>query len=198
MLKAILPKSRCWCVDGESKFVLLRMGIRNSNNNTYWRIELPNQTDEEKRAVEEFIRVLEKILQYEKTPCPFKREHTVELPENVTPVKLRPWKPKSRPSSYSGDNVPSRNNVEGRVAARRTSYFSDRKGILSSPQETPTEEELGCSSSGSSVNGVTNDRPKELPDGPSDKSSAVSTIEDPQKPSPDPAINLPDIFFNDT
>ena len=151
MLKPLLPKTQCWCVDGESKFVLLRMGISNSNSNTYWRIELPNKTPDEKGVVEDFIRVLREILQYEKTPCPFKREHTVELPENLTPVKLRPWKPKPRPVSYSGDGLPSPENFERRAAARRASYFRDRKVVLSSPEETPTEEELGGSSSGSSV-----------------------------------------------
>ena len=197
MLKPILPKTQCWCVDGESKFVLLRMSI--SNNNTYWRIELPNQTDEEKGAVQEFIRVLEKILQYEKTSCPFKREHTVELPENTTPVKLRPWKPKSRHSSFDEAAIPSSANFGRQAAARRGSYFSDRNGRLNSPKETPIEEELGSNSSGSSsVNSLLIDQPTEFLSGRSDSSSTKRIVATPQEFVTNPSVNFPDPFTTPT
>ncbi len=90
-LRPILAKSQCWCVDGESKFVLRIV------QNTYYRIELPNLYLEEKEKVQEFKRVLAKVLQYETTPCPFKRGFTVDLPEPLkTPIRKRPWKPKQR------------------------------------------------------------------------------------------------------
>jgi len=92
-LKPILPKSQCWVVDDESgKFVLQ---IRPPQ---YWRIEVPNTSDIEKVQIEELKDVLGKVLQFEKTPCPFQRNFTVELPASpATPIKKRPWKPLARP-----------------------------------------------------------------------------------------------------
>lgn len=90
-LHPILAKSQCWCVDGESKFVLR---IR---PNAYYRVELPARTLEDLDQVENLKTVLAKVLQYEVTPCPFKRGFTVELPEApVTPIQKRPWRPKPR------------------------------------------------------------------------------------------------------
>ncbi|KAI9787713.1 MAG: hypothetical protein M1839_000244 [Geoglossum umbratile] len=88
-LHAILPKSRCWCVDGRNKFVLR---IR---SNSYWRIELSGAGEDK---TEELKRVFAQILQYETTLCPFKRDFTVELPEPPkTPPRKRPWKAPERP-----------------------------------------------------------------------------------------------------
>ena len=68
----------------------------------YWRIEVPNTSKLEKMHVEEFKNVLEKVLLFEKTPCPFERSCTVELPElPQTPVKKRPWKPVQRPEVHT-------------------------------------------------------------------------------------------------
>ena len=95
-LHAILPKSQCWCVDGECKFVLR---IR---RNSYYRIELPYASAEEKTKAEELKKVLCKILQYELTPCPFQRGFTIDLPESSsTPIKKRPWQPRQRSSTLS-------------------------------------------------------------------------------------------------
>jgi len=91
-LRPILPKSQAWCVDGNSKFVLQ---IRPPQ---YWRIEVPNKTADEGVMVEELKKVLEQVLRYEKTACPFQRDFVVELPEKpATPVKKRPWRPIERP-----------------------------------------------------------------------------------------------------
>lgn len=87
--KPILAKSQCWCVDGESKFVL------QAGPHTYYRIELPNTNADDRAKVDEFKTTLSKVLQYETTPCPFKRGFTVDLPEKPkTPVRKRPWKPR--------------------------------------------------------------------------------------------------------
>lgn len=95
-LHPILAKSQCWCVDGESKFVLR---IR---PNSYYRIELPCRTSEDRTKVDELKVVLAKVLQYEVTACPFKRGFTVDLPEPpITPTQKRPWKPKPRPETTS-------------------------------------------------------------------------------------------------
>ncbi|KAL8735544.1 MAG: hypothetical protein Q9166_000712 [cf. Caloplaca sp. 2 TL-2023] len=91
-LKPILAKSQCWCVDGESKFVLP------VGPHTFHRIELPNITAQDRAKVEEFKIMLAKVLQFETTPCPFKRGFTVDLPEKPkAPARKKPWKPRERP-----------------------------------------------------------------------------------------------------
>lgn len=93
-------------MDGESKFVLR---IRHDN---YYRIELPNTCPEEKLKVEEFKTVLAKVLQYERTICPFKRGFTVDLPEPPeTPIRKRPWKPQQQPSTV--DHLKENVRMEG-------------------------------------------------------------------------------------
>ena len=70
--------------------------------NSYYRIELPTSTLEENQQVEKLKAVLAKVLQYEVTPCPFKRGFYVELPEPPkTPIIKRPWRPKPRPEGTS-------------------------------------------------------------------------------------------------
>ena len=89
VLAPILRNSQCWCVDGDSKFVLRKGPFR------YYRIELPNATEEDKQKIEELKSAIAKILRFEVTPCPFKRDFKVELPADVsTPKKKRAWKPR--------------------------------------------------------------------------------------------------------
>jgi hypothetical protein len=92
-LRPILPKSQCWAVDDDSsKFVLQ---VRPPQ---YWRIEVPNNTPEDKIRAEQLKDVLGKVLRFEKTPCPFQRNFVVELPEAPqTPIIKKPWKPVGRP-----------------------------------------------------------------------------------------------------
>ncbi|CAK7568383.1 MAG: hypothetical protein SEPTF4163_006371 [Sporothrix epigloea] len=95
-LQPILPKSQCWCIDEESSKFILQ--IRRPQ---YWRIEVPvgdgGENDERAQRLRE---VLDHILQFEKTPCPFKRTFTVDLPEQPsTPVKKKPWTPVKRPDT---------------------------------------------------------------------------------------------------
>lgn len=48
--------------------------------------------------VDELKTVLTRVLQYESTPCPFKRGFTVDLPEpTTTPIQKKPWRPKPTP-----------------------------------------------------------------------------------------------------
>ncbi|KAK3320014.1 inheritance of peroxisomes protein 1-domain-containing protein [Cercophora scortea] len=88
-LQPILPKSQAWCVDeASSKFILQ---IRRPQ---YWRIEVPVISPEDVQRAQLLRDVFDKILQFEKTECPFRRSFTVELPEPpLTPVKKRPWTP---------------------------------------------------------------------------------------------------------
>lgn len=91
-LQPILPKSQCWCLDEKSSRFALQ--IRRPN---YWRIEVPSIDDEDIRRALLLRETLDKIMQFEKTPCPFERSFTVELPERpTTPVKKRPWTPTAR------------------------------------------------------------------------------------------------------
>ncbi|KAI2471171.1 inheritance of peroxisomes protein 1-domain-containing protein, partial [Annulohypoxylon bovei var. microspora] len=86
-LQPILPKSQCWCIDEEnSRFVLQ---IRRPQ---YWRLELPvSDPDDLDRAL--LLRdILDKTLLFEKTACPFQRNFTVELPEELE-VKKKAWTP---------------------------------------------------------------------------------------------------------
>ena len=96
----ILPKSQCWCVDGKTKFALR---IRGDN---YYRIELPSENDTDQRAANDFKIVLAKILQYESTPCPFKRGFYVELPEKSPQTPKKPWTPKHTPTSLGSPFSP--------------------------------------------------------------------------------------------
>lgn len=94
VVHAILKNSQCWCVDGESTFVLRIRPL------TYYRIEIPNQTDEDKGSVAELKTALPNILRYEVTPCPFKRGFTVEIPEEAkVPRRRRAWRPKGKRES---------------------------------------------------------------------------------------------------
>lgn len=75
LLHAILPRTNCWCLDNISKFAMRVL------TDTYYRIELPAETEEELAQVEEFKATLQKVLFYERTACPFARTFDVPLPE---------------------------------------------------------------------------------------------------------------------
>jgi len=149
-LHPILAKSQCWCVDGESTFVLR---IR---PNSYYRIELPCRASEDRTKVDEFKAVLATVLQYEVTACPFKRGFTVDLPEPpVTPIQKRPWKPKPRLETTSERVVEqmgkSSYDCED-LGSRSTASEPDSDGGAQPTQESP----LVASSTASSL-GSTND-----------------------------------------
>ncbi len=101
IVRPILPKSQCWCVDDATKFVLP------VSQNQFYRIELPNKSEADEEKAEELKKVLATILQYETTPCPFQRSFTVQLPEPpTTPVRRRPWRPTVRMKNVE-DATPS-------------------------------------------------------------------------------------------
>ncbi|ORY07282.1 inheritance of peroxisomes protein 1-domain-containing protein [Clohesyomyces aquaticus] len=93
LLHTIFPKSQCWCVDEQSIFVLR---IR---QDSYYRIELPFQSDEDKEKVADFKLVLAQVLQYEKTRSPFTRGFEPEIPglPDVSERPNRSDRPKSPP-----------------------------------------------------------------------------------------------------
>ncbi|PQE28046.1 Inheritance of peroxisomes 1 protein [Rutstroemia sp. NJR-2017a WRK4] len=101
-LKPILPRSQCWFVsdDGSSKFVLQVRKLQE-----YWRIEIRNRTSEEIKQVEEFKEILAQVLLFEKTPCPFERNFSVELADvPQLPITKKPWRPVQ--GSLSGVPLP--------------------------------------------------------------------------------------------
>jgi hypothetical protein len=78
-----------------SKFVLRIRPV------TYYRIELPYETEDEKISVEGLKAALPTVLRYEVTPCPFKRAFTVEIPEDaMAPRRKKAWRPKDRKDSF--------------------------------------------------------------------------------------------------
>ncbi|KAI1275036.1 inheritance of peroxisomes protein 1-domain-containing protein [Xylaria sp. FL0933] len=86
-LQPILPKSQCWCIDEDnSRFVLQ---IRRPQ---YWRIEVPVDQPEDALRAELLRDVLDRILLFEKTHCPFQRSFTVDLPDPPeTPIRKKAW-----------------------------------------------------------------------------------------------------------
>lgn len=114
-------------------------------------------TEEEIRRALVLREVLDKILQLEKTPCPFERSFTVDLPERPkTPVKKRPWTPTAPTRSISmkwppGQPVtpPPEFPTRGRFynpAARRFSDFgadtSKRNLVLGTPPQQFEKQEV--------------------------------------------------------
>jgi hypothetical protein len=105
MLTIFPKKTQCWCVDGETKFVIL------FGENNYYRLDL---LDEGKEAVsEELKRVLPQILLYEKTLCPFRRDFMVDIPgqdgeglEPETPKRKRPWRRPEPPTPETIEILP--------------------------------------------------------------------------------------------
>ncbi|OQE18881.1 hypothetical protein PENFLA_c020G05288 [Penicillium flavigenum] len=91
VVHAILKNSQCWCVDGVSKFVLRIRPL------TYYRIEIPYETEDERSLVRDLKIALPTVLRYEVTPCPFKRAFSVELPSDaMAPRRKKAWQPKDR------------------------------------------------------------------------------------------------------
>ena len=113
-------------MDGETIFALR---IRGHN---YYRIELPNTCDEDRKAADDLKQTFSAVLQYETTACPFKRGFYVELPEKqITPK--RPWKPKHRPIDVPSAFLPPSSGDE------QSAIYSDLDA--SSTSNTEDEQE---------------------------------------------------------
>lgn len=143
LLHTIFPRSQCWCVDGESKFVLR---IR---QDSYYRIELPFDSDEDKQKVEDFKAVLSQVLQYERTRCPFTRGFEVELPERPkTPPRRRPKKPPEKAKKWLFDKTwvpedglrPSTPILEGSDSGTTSSYEEDDRSSINTDMNEAVPE----------------------------------------------------------
>ncbi|PKY05921.1 hypothetical protein P168DRAFT_289328, partial [Aspergillus campestris IBT 28561] len=125
VVHAILKNSQCWCVDGESTFVLRIRPL------TYYRIELPNITEEDRGYVTALKTALPTILRYEITPCPFKRGFTVPIPEAAkAPRPKKAWRPKGRRESAPIYSLPTREKSPARAMAELA------PDVLSAGEET--------------------------------------------------------------
>ncbi|EXJ67260.1 uncharacterized protein A1O5_09907 [Cladophialophora psammophila CBS 110553] len=123
VIHTIMRNSQCWCVDGESKFVLRTGKFR------YYRIELPSETEEDKKKVEELKTALPKVLRFERTPCPFKRAFHVDLPEDaITPRRKGTWKRKQQPEPVTPNTDPL---PVGRTRNPRSWSFQGQNGLTS-------------------------------------------------------------------
>lgn len=134
---SILRNSQCWCVDGEAKFVLRKGRLQ------YYRIELPNATEDDKAKVEELKSALVTVLKYEKTPCPFKRGFHVDLPEDaITPRRKGKWKRRDSSLLSPQDNVtpplrrvknPNRSTIGAPPTSFPTSFNTRRNSDFNTP-----------------------------------------------------------------
>ncbi|KAF1945685.1 hypothetical protein EJ02DRAFT_369110 [Clathrospora elynae] len=79
LLHTIFPRSQCWCVDNQSVFVLR---IR---QDSYYRMELPHETQDDRDKIAQFKSVLSQVMQYERTQCPFARGFEVDINEPARP-----------------------------------------------------------------------------------------------------------------
>lgn len=60
--------------------------------------------------------MLAKVLQFETTPCPFKRDFTIHLPEKpLTPVRNKPWRPREPPRPESTTDVSQKTEWQHRL-----------------------------------------------------------------------------------
>ncbi|KAG4256418.1 hypothetical protein FPRO03_05366 [Fusarium proliferatum] len=111
-------------------------------------VELPVDDPEDQQRAEELREVLDKILQFEKTECPFKRTFTVDLPEQV-PVTILPWTPRAQPMIPSDEATPAsstdsrRSSFVGRASTPTPLIPRQPRDIPTSP--IPTRPESAAS-----------------------------------------------------
>jgi hypothetical protein len=97
--------------------------------------------------VDELKRVLDQVLRFEKTPCPFQRDFTVELPEEPqTPIKKRPWRPVERQSLAEPlDLSRSRSSSRSRSQAPISKQSSPKLEPVEDIAASTTSDELSKS-----------------------------------------------------
>lgn len=156
LLHAILPRSQCWCVDGVSKFAFRVLP------DTYYRIELPGETEQARQEVEKLKVTLQKVLFYERTPCPFARTFSVEVPELPEVRKKRrkssgpakkwkldraySWKPEGWVPPQRGGEHSRSASITGSSAGSEDDSDSASVREQSSGNKTPAEEDESSAS----------------------------------------------------
>jgi hypothetical protein len=121
-------------VDGQSVFVL------RVRQDSYYRIELPYETEEDKDQITQFSSVLSQVLQYEKTKCPFSRGFDVEEAERpkTPPRKQLKKQPTHKVKKWTFDKTwvpqggdrPSSSGFDGSDAGTISSYEDDDRSSV--------------------------------------------------------------------
>ncbi|KAF2173824.1 hypothetical protein M409DRAFT_48746 [Zasmidium cellare ATCC 36951] len=165
LLHAILPRSNCWCVDGVSKFAMRVLP------DTYYRIELPGDTPEDLEKIEECKQTLKKVLHYERTPCPFARTFTVDLPEELEVKKTRRRRSHGAARKWKLDRAYSWKPEDGVEPQSRVSEESSGSAAGSDEEEGSSSNEDTRSEASESRDAV-NELPIQTPSRPSVKERA--------------------------
>lgn len=113
-------------------------------------MELPHDSAEDKEKVDQFRTVLNQVLQFEKTQCPFTREFQVELPERPktpprrkptvrAPAKAKKWlfDKKWMPEEHSRPSTP---NPEGTDSGTASSYEDDDRSSINTERSEAVAE----------------------------------------------------------
>lgn len=135
LLHTIFPRSQCWCVDNQSVFVLR---IR---QDSYYRMELPYDTEEDKEKTSQFKSVLGQVLQYEKTQCPFTRgfeAEEIERPRTPPRKQLRRQPPTQKAKKWVFDKTwapqngprPSTPSLDASDSGTTSSYEEDDRSSI--------------------------------------------------------------------
>ncbi|KAF3316092.1 hypothetical protein TWF173_002867 [Orbilia oligospora] len=112
LLQPLLPRSACWCLDERRGIFVLR--IRKDN---YYRLEL-QEVEDDLSKVHSLKSVLDKLIVFEKTNCPFRTEkQDVEEPAPLavfrrsSSVASRPSRPSSAQSDYGAPDNDSSSDI---------------------------------------------------------------------------------------
>lgn len=130
------------------------MFVLRIRQDSYYRMELPFETEEDRAKLSQFKSVLGQVLQYEKTQCPFSRDFEVDLPERPkTPPRRRLTRgPTQKAKKWTFDKTwmsedgprPSTPVMEGSDSANTSSYEEDdRSSIHTDTSEVPVPETPG-------------------------------------------------------
>jgi hypothetical protein len=107
---------------------------------SYYRIELQHETEEDKERIVQFTSVLAHVLQYEKTPCPFSRGFEVVVPERPRspPRKILRRQPSLKAKKWLFDKTwvpetasrPSTPVFDGSDCGTTSSYDDDDRSSI--------------------------------------------------------------------
>ncbi|KAK6363048.1 hypothetical protein TWF730_000495 [Orbilia blumenaviensis] len=135
LLQPLLPRSACWCMDERRGIFVLR--IRKDN---YYRLELQDLVEDDLSKVHSLRTVLDKLIVFEKTNCPFRSEkQDVEEPAPLavfrrsSSVASRP----SRPSSAQSDYGAPDNDSGSDIVFRDPGFNAPPKVAVEAPPSMP-------------------------------------------------------------
>ena len=118
---------------------------------TYYRIELPGDTEEDLEQVENFKVTLQKVCFYERTPCPFTRTFSVDEPEQQEEVRkgkrrkstgpAKKWKLDRvwRPEGWVEPEKVSEESASGSGSPAGSDDESDTASTPTEPEEAADE-----------------------------------------------------------